>query len=356
MNKKRVLGQFFTKDELWLKPQVFDFIHNSNAFIAYDPFAGAGDLLRVAKDKCGFKKIVGLDIDEKLDWKYNDSLIKIPHIENAIILTNPPYISNYSAARKGMAKELTKYFSSSIYSDVYLIALDKMLEAQRNVVAIIPESFINSNYGQKNLLYSVTILEENPFDDTENPVIVACFDGLYKNLSEVKIYKNDTYVNNLSNIESLRIKPRGDILMKFNDPDGWLAVRCVDTTNPNNMITFDFKQNIRYDWANRIKVSSRLLTLIKINIPANDRGTFINKCNEILSELRLKTDDIILSPFKGNMKNGRRRRRLDYSTCRAIIEEAYSALYGINHISIDHSKNEKTITGGDPNVRQQVLF
>ena len=44
-SKKIKLGQFFTKATLWLKPQVEDFIKRSGCTIAYDPFAGGGDLL-----------------------------------------------------------------------------------------------------------------------------------------------------------------------------------------------------------------------------------------------------------------------------------------------------------------------
>ena len=357
MDKKRILGQFFTKDELWLKPQVIDFIKASNSSVAYDPFAGAGDLLRVAQEKCGFTEVVGLDIDDKLTWKHNDSLLNIPHINDAIIITNPPYLSNYSAARKGLKYELEKYFATSNYNDIYLIALDKMIKAQNNVVAIIPETFINSNYRQKNLLNSITILEENPFDDTENPIIVACFDGRFKSLSEIKIYKNDTFINSLGKIEDLRIKPTGLLDMKFNEPSGWLAIRCVDTTNPVNMIKFDFKDNIKYNWENRIKVSSRLLTLVEVDIEDKDKEIFIQKCNNILSKIREETSDIILSPFKGNMKNGQRRRRLDFMTCRAIIEKAYDELYEAREtpvitVSYENSKLDRR----NLNVRQQALF
>lgn len=357
MDKKRALGQFFTKGELWLKPQVMDFIKKTDSSIAYDPFAGAGDLLRVAKAKCGFAEVVGLDIDEKLAWSHNDSLLNIPHIDDAIIITNPPYISSYSAARKGLVQGLAKYFATSSYNDIYLIALDKMIEAQDNIVAIIPETFINSNYEKKNLLYSITILEENPFHDTENPVIVACFDGKFKSLSEIKVYKNRTFVNSLGNIEKLRIKPTGVLNVAFNEPSGWLAVRCVDTTNPANMIKFDFKENIKYDWANRIKVSSRLLTLIDVDIKEKDRGVFIRKCNEVLSEIRKDTNDIILSPFKGNMKNGQRRRRLDFMTCRAIIEKVYGDLYKTCKTpAATISYNQNKLNERSLNVKQQTIF
>ena len=60
--KKVELGQFFTKKDIWLKPQVKEFIIKSDKTTAYDPFAGSGDLLNVAKT-LGFEKTFGLDID-----------------------------------------------------------------------------------------------------------------------------------------------------------------------------------------------------------------------------------------------------------------------------------------------------
>mgnify|MGYP004607664323 CR=1 FL=1 len=326
--KKVVYGQFFTKEDVWLKEHVKEFILGTGTSIAYDPFAGAGDLLNAA-EKLGYKQLKGLDIDERLSWAVNDSLLHIPTIDNAIIITNPPYISNYSAARKGVASDLQKYFQVSVYDDVYLIALDKMLEAEEYVVAIVPETFINSNYKNKDRLHSITILEDNPFTDTDTPVIVACFDGKNKKLEDVNVYKNDVYINNLGNIEKMRLYPHKDVDIIFNDRNGWLGVRCVDSTNPKNMLKFDFKENIDYDWNNGIKVSSRLLTLVKIDVIDDRKPEFITECNRILNDIRDTTDDVILSPFKGNMKNGRRRRRLDFLTCRAILEKAYYKTNGI---------------------------
>lgn len=323
-DKKIILGQFFTKVSLWLKPQVLDFIKNSNCHIAYDPFAGAGHLLESVKN-IAFTNVVGLDIDTRLGWQINDSLITIPHISNdAIIITNPPYLSNYSASRKKIMNEVEKYFKTTEYDDLYLLALENMIKAQQYVVAIIPETFINSNFRNKNLLHSITILEENPFDDTDTPVIVACFDGKFKSLSEIKIYKNDYFINDLMTIENMRLMPKNKVRMRFNVLDGWLAVRCVDTTNPKDMLKFDFKENIKYNWEKGIKISSRLLTLIDIEINNDIKKLLVDECNRILNQLREDTGDIIFSPFKGNMKDGRRRRRLDFKTCRAIIEIAYA--------------------------------
>ena len=326
-NKKAVLGQFFTKDKLWLKPQIIDFIKSSNCDTAFDPFAGGGHLLKAA-EKLGITKTIGFDIDSNLGWQINDSLISIPYIDDkTIIITNPPYLTNYSASRKKIMANVKKYFDRTIYDDLYLLSLDNMLKSQKFVVAIIPETFINSNFKKKNYLHSITILEENPFDDTETPVIVACFDGVAKDFANIPIYKNSQKVNTLGIIEKLRLTPKNNVNMIFNDIKGWLAVRCVDSTNPNDTIRFDVADNIKYNWDKGIKVSSRLLTLIKVEVPLERREDFLVECNKILNKLRKDTDDIIFSPFKGNAKNGLRRRRLDFKTCRAIIEIAYHRIY-----------------------------
>ena len=324
LRHKKTLGQFFTEGSCWLRPQVVAFIRATKCKKAYDPFAGTGCLFDPVQQAVPeIEKCIGLDIDRNLGWPINDSLVKIPHEENAVIVTNPPYISNYSAARKKIGTDLKKYFDSTDYDDVYLLALDKMLEAQKNVVAIIPETFINSPYRQKHLLKSITVLEDNPFLDTDTPVVVVCFDSIEKPYSEIQIYKDSEFVCTLDDVERCRMVPDNSVKLKFNDPDGWLGVRCVDTTDPNNMLHFDFKENIDYNWEKGIKVSSRLLTLISMDVPEKKRQAFIDECNSILDEVRTRSHDIILSPFKGNMKNGVRRRRLDFMTCRAIIERAY---------------------------------
>ena len=190
------------------------------------------------------------------------------------------------------------------------------------LIAIVVIGFAALNFVPNNNLINL-----NPADNaTDAPVVVVCFDGVPKDFSEIKIYKNDTFVDTLGNIESLRLIPNNSVKMTFNDKQGWLGVRCVDSVNPSDMLRFDFKENIDYNWEKGIKVSSRLLTLISIDVVETKRKEFIDCCNKILIGLRRRTSDIIFSPFKGNMKNGVRRRRLDFRTCRAIIEMAYKQI------------------------------
>ena len=319
MNKKQ-LGQYFTKKDLWLQPQIKKFIENSNCKIAYDPFAGAGDLLSCSRDY-GIDEIVGLDIDEKLKWQYNNSLVCIPHIDNAIIITNPPYLTNYSAKRKKIIDGLECYFEK--YTDLYQLAIIRMLEAQDYVVAIIPETFINSNFLTKvsERIHSITILIDNPFEDTENPVCVVCFDNnLFAN-RETLVYVGDKYINTLGYIKSKLMEPSKKYKINFNKVGGKLAIRAVDMPSENKKIQFMPIDALCYD-LNNIKNSSRLITVVDVEDINFDINILARKCNMILKQYREETKDINLSPFKGNAKDGTRRRRLDYKTARAIIEQA----------------------------------
>lgn len=315
---KRQLGQYFTRQQTWLCPQVVDFIRSTGARVAYDPFAGNGDLLKVANE-LGIEKTVGLDIDPKLGWKLNDSLIKIPKISNSVIITNPPYLTNYSAKRKRIFDQVSKYFTSTRYDDLYQVALEKCLDEGAGVI-IIPETFINSSF-PKNRLNSITILEDNPFEDTENPVCVVCFDGICKPLNDVKLYKNNTMIGSLKYFESLRLKPSNSVPFRFNDVNGPLALRGVDTTDPKKPIAFMRKERLDYDLAG-IKHSSRLITIIQTDFSRNKLDALIDNSNALLADFRERTKDVLLSPFKGNRKDGLRRRRLDYATARAILEAA----------------------------------
>lgn len=317
--KKRTLGQFFTKNDFWLKSHILEFIKSTEAIIAFDPFAGGGDLLKTAKD-IGLKKIKGFDVDNYLNWELNDSLLHIPKIENSIIITNPPYLTNYSAKRKGIYDSVKKYFDVCGYDDIYQLAIEKCLINDFGIM-IIPETFINSKF-PKNRLASITIIEDSLFNDTENPVCVICFDNKNKPYEQIKIYKNEEMLGSFGYFEKMRMSPHKNVRMKFNSPTGQIALRAVDTTNPQRPISFMRPKEMDYDLTD-IKHSSRLITVIEMETASDTIDNIIKHSNNLLFDFRKKTYDVLLSPFKGNKKNGERRRRLDYLTARAILEDAY---------------------------------
>jgi len=317
--KKRSLGQFFTKNDFWIKDHILGFIKSTGATLAFDPFAGGGDLL-IAAQRIGFKKIKGFDIDKSLNWEINDSLLHIPKINGSIIITNPPYLTNYSAKRKKIYENVKKYFDICAYDDIYQLAIEKCLENDFGIM-IVPETFINSSF-PKNRLVSITIIEEHLFSDTENPVCVICFDNTCKTYDHISVYKNNKYIGSMGYFENFRRTPHKNIPMKFNASQGQIALRAVDTTNPKKPISFMKPEEMNYSLAD-IKHSSRLITVIEVNIDNNAVvEKIIKHSNESLFDFRKKTYDVLLSPFKGNNKNGERRRRLDYLTARAFLEDA----------------------------------
>ena len=72
-----------------------------------------------------------------------------------------------------------------------------------------------------------------------------------------------------------------------------------------------------------IKVSSRHLTYIDIEIDGDVLDATIAEANKTIDEYREATHDVFLTAFMGNTKTGERRRRLDYKLARKIFCRSY---------------------------------
>ena len=326
--KKQNLGQFNTKNKVWLRPHIRDFIRDSGCSYAMDPYAGAGDLL-AAVNSMGWSDTYGYDIDPDLGWPVNDGLEHIPYHEDTIVITNPPYLAKNSAARNDL--ESYRYFDddNDMYEDLYQIALKKVLALYKKAVFIIPETYFQTEFF-KHHLNSFTVIEENPFEDTDCPVCVATFDvsnDFYRLAgNNYGIYKNDSYLFNRFELEDILFKfnsaKHADL--DFNDPYGNIGLRGVDGVDPGDRIRFTKPQDLGYDLSN-IKESSRAITILNLkNVAVSD--SFIEIANVFLENLRSRTHDVILAPFKNNNKLGHRRRRLDFKWARKIIEKTMEAL------------------------------
>ena len=312
-------GAFNTKGDSWHNTVVQTFLQKTQLDSAIDPFAGQGDLLNLCKSEYGMT-ISGMDIQENLGWPVNDSLKSIQKNVESVCVTNPPYLANYSAKRKSMWEMVGEYFEQTGRSDLYEIALDRCLESFDYIVAIIPETFLHSTYSKDRCAY-ISILENNPFEDTTFPVCVSCWvpeDG-----QDPQIFLNEQEVMRYS--EMIRMK--GDVSRSkrviFNDPDGNVGLRAVDGTKAEDRICFVPANEFDYPRSS-IKVSSRLMTYLNIPELSTDSDVvdFCTCANAILESYRKRSQDILLSGFKGNNKEGKRRRRLDYRLGRKIALEA----------------------------------
>jgi hypothetical protein len=322
-------GSFYTTDPSWLNEPVGEFLNLSLAASGgkvLDPFAGDGHLLDLVRDvyskhPSGIQTF-GLDIQGSR-WPANDSLLGIPNRQNALILTNPPYLANHSARRKGVETLVSKYFLNSNQDNLYKIALEKALGAADFVIAIVPETFLLSSFDKSRLVRAV-VIESDLFGDTEAPALVACFGPDKKNDSE--IYVGNSLALQLSELIALRnIKVEYKNQIIFNSAIGQIGLRAVDASGGDNPIQFYSAADFGYS-SEKIKVSSRLMTYIELpDISDSEMQRIVASANYLLQEIRGKSKDLVLAPFKGNNKQGLRRRRLDYALARKLLNLAISS-------------------------------
>lgn len=350
-------GSFFTTDAAWLNAPVRAFLsralasenpaHSAStktAPIILDPFAGDGHLLDLVSAEFG-ASVAGFDISGD-KWPKNDSLISIPvpgsSAENPkpIIVTNPPYLANHSAKRKGVDSLVASYFAADStghrQDNLYKIALDRCLEVADFVVAIIPETFLLSNFDQSRLELAV-VIESALFGDTDAPAVVACFGpaqaavgaATLKPATSAQIFIGERSLGELGEILSLRKRgPEARQRIGFNDPSGRIGLRAVDGSSGQDPIAFVWGDDFQAAYPREsIKVSSRLMTYLELPDQTDDevRRTIVHS-NLLLAGIREKSQDLVLAPFKGNDKNGKRRRRLDYELARTILNQAANRL------------------------------
>jgi hypothetical protein len=316
------LGSFYTTKSGWLTDQVRHFLENTLAESKghmLDPFAGDGHLLEAIKSDPVLGKLVsqatGFDIQGDT-FPFNDSLVAIPNPERAVIVTNPPYLANHSAKRKGVDQLVAKYFASSTQKNLYRIALEKALESADYVVAIIPETFLLSSFPKHRLELAV-VIQDSLFGDTDAPALVACFTK--ESCADAHIFTGNQNIGKLSEILALRESTAPKHTIVFNDPNGRIGLRAVDGSDGKTPIAFVAAKDFEYP-SDSVATSSRLMTYLEVpGVADKDIPELISKANALLALIRMRSGDLVLAPFKGNNKAGKRRRRLDYALARRIL-------------------------------------
>ena len=319
------LGSFYTTKSGWLTDQVRQFLEKAlseSKGNLLDPFAGDGHLIEAIKSDSVLGGLVtqatGFDIQGDT-FPFNDSLVAIPNPERAVIVTNPPYLANHSAKRKGVDQLVAKYFDGSSQKNLYRIALAKALESADYVVAIIPETFLLSTFPKHRLELAV-VIQDSLFGDTDAPALVACFTK--ESCADARIFTGNQSIGNLSEILALRESTAPKHKIVFNDRNGRIGLRAVDGSDGKTPIAFVAARDFEYP-SDSVAVSSRLMTYLDLpEIGESDLTAVIEQANGILLQIRLASGDLVLAPFKGNDRNGKRRRRLDYGLARKILNQA----------------------------------
>lgn len=332
MNKKRH-GQFFTQKNpftLQIFCDWFALLPKNTKLL--EPFAGANNIVKMINETFGEQNWTSFDIEPpKENFAKNsvlqkDTLLEMPSGFDAII-TNPPYLAKNSATRSGI-----DWIPENKFDDLYKFSLQKMLEKYDFIAAIIPESFITSGQFRKKLFAAIS-LTQTMFDDTEVPVCIALFTSTSVKKSrklaedDFELFQMDRKIGTFCEISRKTNKPFNNLRknkLRFNDPQGIFGLHGVDGTNFANIGFVDGKTIS----PERIKNSSRAISRIGLDFEISDdqKNRIINEANKILANFRETSDDILMTSFKGLRKDGRYRRRLDFSTAAKILDLAISRI------------------------------
>jgi hypothetical protein len=323
------LGSFYTTKSGWLTPEVRAFLEKALAHSGgqlLDPFAGDGHLIDTIKSDPilgkQVKQATGFDIQGST-WPINDSLVAIPNPTRAVIVTNPPYLANHSAKRKGVDQLVAKYFANSTQKNLYRIALENSLASADYVVAIIPETFLLSTFPKHRLELAV-VIQDSLFGDTDAPALVACFTK--DDCADARIFTGNQSIGTLAEILALRESSAPKRTIVFNDPRGRIGLRAVDGSDGESPIAFMPASEFDYS-SRKVMVSSRLMTYLDLPDLSDDEiDSIIVRANSALKRIRKDSGDLVLAPFKGNDKSGKRRRRLDYALARKLLNGAYEEI------------------------------
>ena len=160
------------------------------------------------------------------------------------------------------------------------------------------------------------MLPKKIFSETENPVCLALFvPKTVKSKTNLFIEnkKIGSYKEILKKIQKNCITSEKPPIVRFNISDGNLGIFTIDSTSKKN-IKFVEPQMIP---DSKVKNTSR--HIVRIHVDEKITKEKIKELNSKLLKIRKDTKDILLSPFKGLMKNGDYRKRISFSLIRKII-------------------------------------
>ncbi len=303
MNNKRIFGQYFTRyNPFMLNPFVewAETLSLKNEVIL-EPFAGENSLIEflVANNMCN--RYISYDIEPSaLDVHYRDTLRDFPQ-GFKICVTNPPWLAKNSATKMKIP------FYAGKYDDLYKYALHKCLNHCDYVVAIIPESFIRANLLQDRLDTFIS-LTSNTFDDTTHPVSLALFNP--HKTDDIKIFRDNIFVGNLSELAKKRPPVMNSKDIAFNVQNGNLGLIALDNCKEASIRFCEPQELGNYI----VKKHGRHITIL--DVPFKVR---ISDYNEVIKDFRKKTQDVLMTSYRGVRKDSFYRRRLDWQLARDII-------------------------------------
>lgn len=303
MQNKRALGQYFTRYNPFSLTPFQEWVKNTDIEnnIILEPFAGENSLIQFLIDNNLCKRYMSFDIEPKAnDVHFRDTLKDFPAGYN-ICVTNPPWLAKNSATKMKVP------FYAGEYDDLYKYSLSKCLESCKQVVAIIPEAFIRTGLFSDRLDTFIS-LTSNAFEDTTHPVGMALFNE--KSTKDIKIYRDNIFIGNLSEIEKKRPPYSNNENIIFNEQKGNLGLIALDNCKEPSIRFCKTEELEGYE----VKKHGRHITIL--DIPFKPK---IKDYNFVINLFREQTQDVLMTSYRGIRKDGFYRRRLDWQLAKDII-------------------------------------
>ena len=312
MNKKIKFGQYFTKANPFINVVFEDWFNEamrfSNNNVVLEPFVGNEDLIKLLNKKYVFK-YHGYDIDPKNKNTIKRNTLKRYPKNYDVAITNPPYLARNSATRKNIP------WIYDGFDDLYKVSLNKMLENNNYVAAIIPATLITSGLF-KDRLSDYILLNFQMFDDTNTPVCLSLFKPNNSNDFRIwELYDEDNirFINTHNTIKNdldYILARKKDRVIKFNKKNGKYGVLATD----KSIKSIKFVKGIEIP-NEKVKLTSR--NMVRFSI---DENISINDLNNKLQDFFNIEGEVFLAPFKNLRKDGKYRRRLDFNIIKRLVQ------------------------------------
>ena len=302
---KREAGQYFTTGNPFSHPSFLHWAHKAGlpSKQILEPFAGSNNLIALLEGMGLCQHSISYDlIPAAHGVQQRDTLRNFPKGYD-VCITNPPWLAKNSATVRGLG-----YPSECPYDNVYKYALEQSLIHCGYVAMLVPESFITAHVLQDRLQDFISITA-GLFSETTHPVGLALF--VPEPVQDVTIWSGMTQVGLLSKLKSLRPSPHQDgFAIHFNREDGNVGLIALDNTKEASIRFCEVRELADY----RVKATGRHITKLLVNSHVK-----IGEWNAVLNEFRDKTQDVLMTCYKGMRKDGKYRRRCDWALARGVI-------------------------------------
>lgn len=281
-----------------------------------EPFAGDGSLARFIKDH----NWALYDIDPKHpDVISRDSLTLFPGGYSTCI-SNPPFLR--MRGKRDISQVILETSNQSEeslhlrqnYADLYLYALELALNNCTYVAMILPQSFLSVKTKSKRLESVVAFNQK--MTPARTPVLLALFGPEQRD--DFEVWSDDKFIGMYQQLNSI-IPQRiyGQLVTRHTD--GEIGLIAVDAWNGTKA------RFLRGDELVSTLISACNRNIARFHVTngcGHDKNLILDiivKANEILSEFRNKTADLLLSPYFEIGSDAKIRRRVPFVLASRIV-------------------------------------